>query len=113
VRQTYAGLIEIEPDWVSEHLADVLLLDVRQPGEVDERLGRIAAAQLLPLDALKSRLADLPRERPVVTVCHAGMRSAQATVLLKQGGFTRVANLRGGMLLWHQLGLPVVHGSAA
>ena len=47
-----------------------------------------------------------------MTVCHAGMRSGQATVLLKQGGFTRVANLRGGMLLWHQLGLPVVHGAA-
>ena len=112
VRQTYAGLIEIEPDWVSEHLPDVLLLDVRQHGEVDERLGRIAAARLLPLDELKEQLADLPRDRPVVTVCHAGMRSGQATVLLKQGGFTRVANMRGGMLLWNQLGLPVVHGPA-
>jgi len=113
VRQTYAGLIEIEPDWMSEHLPDVLLLDVRQHGEVDERLGRIAAARLLPLDQLKDQLADVPRDRPVVTVCHAGMRSGQATVLLRQGGFTRVANLRGGMLLWNQLGLPVVHGPVA
>jgi len=112
VRQTYAGLIEIEPDWVSEHLPDVLLLDVRQHGEVDECLGRIAAARLLPLNELKDQLADLPRDRPVVTVCHAGMRSGQATVLLRQGGFTCVANMRGGMLLWHQLGLPVVHGNA-
>ena len=70
------------------------------------------AARQLPLNALKEQLADLPRDRPVVTVCHAGMRSGQATVLLKQGGFTRVANMRGGMLLWHQLGLPVVHGPA-
>ena len=112
VRQTYAGLIEIEPDWVSEHLPDVLLLDVRQHGEVDERLGRIASARLLPLNELKDQLAGLPRDRPIVTVCHAGMRSGQATVLLRQGGFTRVANMRGGMLLWHQLGLPVEHGAA-
>ena len=107
VRQTYAGLIEIEPEWVSEHRADVLLLDVRQEGEVDERLGRIEGAQLLPLNELKSRLNEVPRDKPVVAVCHAGMRSAQATVILRQGGFQRVANLRGGMLMWHQLGLPV------
>jgi glyoxylase-like metal-dependent hydrolase (beta-lactamase superfamily II)/rhodanese-related sulfurtransferase len=111
VRQTYAGLIEIEPDWVSEHLPEVLLLDVRQHGEVDERLGRIACARLLPLDELQGQLPALPRDRPIITVCHAGTRSAQATVLLKQAGFTRVANMRGGMLLWNQLGLPVATGS--
>ncbi|MDB6002559.1 MAG: fold metallo-hydrolase [Rhizobacter sp.] len=110
VRQTYAGLIEIDPEWVSEHLDDVLLLDVRQREEMDERLGRIATARLLPLCELKGQLAELPQDRPVVTVCHAGMRSGQATVLLKQGGVTRVANMRGGMLMWHQLGLPVVRG---
>ena len=108
VRQTYAGLIEIDPEWVAEHLDDVLLLDVRQPEEMDERLGSIAAARLLPLSELKDQLAGLARDRPVVTVCHAGIRSAQATTLLRQGGITRVANMRGGMLTWHQLGLPVV-----
>lgn len=111
VRQTYAGLIEIDPEWVAEHLDEVLLLDVRQPEEMDERLGRIAAAQLLPLSELKGRVAELAQDRPVVTVCHSGMRSGQATVLLKQGGLTRVANLRGGMLMWHQLGLPVSRAS--
>jgi sulfur dioxygenase len=110
VRQTFAGLIEIDPEWVSEHLADVLLLDVRQREEMDERLGRIESARLLPLNELQGRLGELPRDRPVIAVCHAGMRSGQATVLLRQGGFTRVANLRGGMLTWHQLGLPVVRG---
>ncbi len=112
-RQTFAGLIEIDPEWVSEHLDDVLLLDVRQREEMDERLGRIESARLLPLSELKSQLAELPQDRPVITVCHAGMRSGQATVLLKQGGFTRVANMRGGMLMWHQLGLPVVRGERA
>ena len=111
VRQTYAGLLEIDPEWVAEHLGAVHVLDVRQSDELDERLGRIAGAQHVPLNDLKDRLAENPRERPVVAVCHAGMRSGQATVILRQAGFPRVANLRGGMLSWQQLGLPVVRGA--
>lgn len=107
VRQTYAGLQEIDPEWVSEHLGDLLLLDVRQEGELDERLGHVDGALPVPLDELRQRLAEIPRDKPIVTVCHAGMRSGQATVILRQGGFERVANMRGGMLMWHQLGLPV------
>ena len=45
----------------------------------------------------------LRQDRPIVAVCHAGMRSGQATVILRGGGFERVANMRGGMLLWSQL----------
>jgi len=110
VRQSYAGLLEIDPDWVAEHQADVHVLDVRQPEELSESLGQIAGAQCIPLNELKGRVAEVPSERPVVPVCHAGMRSGQATVILRQAGFSRVANLRGGMLLWQQFGLPVVRG---
>src|SRR5574338_605113 len=102
VRQSYAGWLEIDPDWVAEHQAEVHMLDVRQPEELAEKLGHIAGAQCIPLNQLKDRLAEVPRDRPVVSVCHAGMRSGQATVILRQAGFPRVANLRGGMLLWQQ-----------
>ena len=106
VRQTYAGLLEVEPDWVSEHLPDVHVLDVRQPQEMQDSLGLIAGSQLVPLNELKARVSEIPREKPVVAVCHAGVRSGQATVILRSTGFDRCANLRGGMLLWSQLGLP-------
>ena len=112
VRQTYAGLLEIEPEWVAEHLPLVHVLDVRQPQEMQESLGRIANAQLIPLNELKARLAEIPKDKPVVAVCHAGTRSGQATVILRSGGLARCANLRGGMLLWSQLGLPTQKGSA-
>jgi sulfur dioxygenase len=108
VRQSYAGLLEIDPDWVAEHRAALHVLDVRQPEELSDKLGHIAGAQCIPLNELKARVAEVPSERPVVAVCHAGMRSGQATVILRQAGFTRVANMRGGMLLWQQLSLPVV-----
>lgn len=107
VRQSYAGLLEIDPEWVAEHFADVQIVDVRLRDEMDERLGRIASARLVPLNELRERLGEIAADRPVVAVCHAGMRSGQATVILRQAGFTRVANMRGGMLQWHQLGLPV------
>jgi rhodanese-related sulfurtransferase len=106
VRQNYAGLLEIEPEWVAEHLDRVHVLDVRQPEEMQESLGSIPGALFIPLSELKARLAEVPTDRPVVTVCHAGMRSGQATVILRSGGVTRFANLRGGMLLWSQTGRP-------
>ena len=112
VRQNYAGLLEIEPEWVAEHLGDVHVLDVRQREEVGEPTGCIANAQVIPLSELKARLAEVPKDKPVISVCHAGMRSGQATAILRGAGFPRVANLRGGMLLWQQLGLPVVLGPA-
>jgi len=106
VRQTYAGLLEIEPEWVAEHLLQVRVLDVRLPQEMQESLGTIADSQRIPLNELKARLSEIPRDRPVIAVCHAGMRSGQATVILRGAGFERYANMRGGMLLWSQLGLP-------
>jgi len=111
VRQTYAGLLEIEPEWVAEHLRQVHVLDVRQPQEMQESPGSIADAQLIPLSELASRLSEIPRGKPVVVVCDAGIRSGQATVILRSAGLQRCANLRGGMLLWSQLGLPTQRSS--
>lgn len=112
VRQSYAGMLEIDPEWVAEHLTEVHVVDVRHREELVERLGRIDGAQWIPLNELQGRLTEIPKDKPVIPVCHAGMRSAQATVILRQHGFSQVANLRGGMLLWDQSGLPVVHGMA-
>jgi rhodanese-related sulfurtransferase len=91
----------------------VHVLDVRQAGEMQESLGYIAGAQCIPLNELSTRLTEVPRDQPVIAVCHAGMRSGQATVILRGAGFERYANLRGGMLLWSQLGLPTEHRIAA
>ncbi len=107
VRQGYSGLLGIDAHWVSEHLDDVHVLDVRHNEELHEMLGRIAGAQWIPLHQLKDRLGEVPRDKPVIAVCHAGMRSGQATLILGKAGFPRVANLQGGMLLWNQQGYQV------
>jgi rhodanese-related sulfurtransferase len=60
---------------------------------------------------LAERTGELSKDRPIVAVCRAGSRSAQATVLLQQAGFTDIANLNGGMLRWRAEGYPVEGGS--
>jgi sulfur dioxygenase len=108
---TFAGIWEVEPDWVEEHAADVAVVDVREPDEFDGPMGHIRGAELVPLGELAARAGALPRERPIITVCRAGGRSAQATLILRKAGFDRVANLAGGMLRWRAQHFPVEGGA--
>ena len=112
VYMTFAGVMEIEPHWVEENLAGVLMLDVREAQEFTGPLGHIPGAVNIPLGALAELAGQVSADKPVVTVCRAGGRSARATAILDQAGFERVANLAGGMLRWRAQGL-VVDGGAA
>ena len=105
-RRSFAGVLEVEAEWLGEHLAEVNVVDVREPAEWNGDLGRIPGARPLPLGELRARLDELPRDRPVIAVCRSGGRSAEASLILEQAGFPRAANLSGGMIRWHELGLP-------
>jgi rhodanese-related sulfurtransferase len=97
---TFAGIWEVQPQWLEEHLREVQIVDVREPSEFNGPLGHVPGAILLPLGLLGEAGGRLSKERPVVTVCRSGARSAQASVLLGKSGFSKVANLSGGMLRW-------------
>ena len=112
LRYTFAGIWEIDPHALEEHAKTVQILDVREPPEFTGPLGHIRGAILIPLGQLAQRAAELARDRPVVAVCRAGSRSAQATVILRQAGFTDVANLSGGMLRWRAERQAVEGGNA-
>jgi glyoxylase-like metal-dependent hydrolase (beta-lactamase superfamily II)/rhodanese-related sulfurtransferase len=103
---TYGGLPEIGPEWVARHRDEVNVLDVRSAPEFDGELGHIARAQLIPIDELRARSAEVNGDKPVVVVCQTGRRSGVATVILRKAGFARVATLAGGMVRWRELGLP-------
>src|SRR5437879_5773330 len=100
LRYSFAGVWEIDPHGLEEHAGAVQILDVREPEEFTGALGHIKAAMLIPLGELAERTDELAKDRPIVAVCRAGGRSAQATVLLPEAGFGDVANLAGGMLRW-------------
>jgi len=112
LRFTFSGLWEVEPYWLEENLGAVHVLDVREPDEFTGPLGHICGATLLPLGELAARAKELPRDKPIVAVCRAGSRSAQATTILHKAGFTDVANLPGGMLRWRGEGRGVEGGAA-
>jgi sulfur dioxygenase len=112
LRYSFAGLWEIDPHGLEEHAQDVQVLDVREPDEFIGPLGHITGAILIPLGELAGRAGELSRDRPIVAVCRAGSRSAQAVSILQQNGFTDVANLTGGMLRWRAEAHPVEGGSS-
>jgi rhodanese-related sulfurtransferase len=107
---TFSGIPEIDPHWVEENAGHVQLLDVREPDEFVGPLGHIAGSVLIPLGTLPERLGELSKEKPVVAICRSGARSAQAVNFLRQAGFTRLANLPGGMIRWRQEGLSTEGG---
>jgi NADPH-dependent 2,4-dienoyl-CoA reductase/sulfur reductase-like enzyme/rhodanese-related sulfurtransferase len=75
-----------------------LLLDVRRP---DERArGFILGSTHIPLDELRQRLNELPRDREIIAYCQSGQRSYNAVRILSQHGF-RVRNLTGSYRTWH------------
>ena len=79
----------------------LFILDVREPSEF--QICRIPGSTLIPLGELPRRLAELPSgaDRPDIVVhCKMGGRSAKAVKQLVDAGFTRVENLKGGILEW-------------
>lgn len=113
VVRTYAGVWQIEPEWVFEHLSDLNVVDVRETAEVDASLlGSIPGCAFLPLSQLRERVAEVPRGKPVVFACPGGARSAIAATIFEQAGGEAVANLRGGIRKWLELGMPLEPGLA-
>ena len=87
-------------------------VDVREPAEFEGLLGHLDGARLVPLAQVRSAATDWPRDAEVLLVCRSGARSAKAAGQLVELGFTRVMNLRGGMLAWNTAALPVVRPTA-
>lgn len=100
LRVSFAGIPEVEPAWVAHNQPSVTILDVREPDELDDTLDGIDNAIAIPLPELRKRVKEVPTDRPVVTLCRSGKRSALAIGILKEAGHQRVANIYGGILRW-------------
>jgi molybdopterin/thiamine biosynthesis adenylyltransferase/rhodanese-related sulfurtransferase/molybdopterin converting factor small subunit len=75
-----------------------VLIDVREPHEY--QICNIPQAKLIPLGDLPKRVNELDSADEIVAHCKSGMRSAKAVDFLKQAGFRKVRNMKGGILAW-------------
>jgi hydroxyacylglutathione hydrolase len=104
--------IDVLPQWTVRDLQRawreddrLLVLDVRQPAEWSE--GHIPGARFITGAELPEHIEELPRDRPIATICGSGYRSSVAASLLRQHGFDDVRNVLGGMTAWESEGLPL------
>lgn len=102
-----AGFREVEPRAAAAVLANVRIVDVREPHEFTGDLGHIRGAELVPLGSVGGAASRWSADEALLLVCRSGGRSGRAAAALSQAGFKRIYNLNGGMLAWNEAGLPV------
>jgi NADPH-dependent 2,4-dienoyl-CoA reductase/sulfur reductase-like enzyme/rhodanese-related sulfurtransferase len=83
--------------WSDLKKGEDCVLDVREPEEYER--GHVSGAVHIPLHDLRSRLDELPRDRPIKAHCRVGQRSHVAVRILRQNGFDAY-NLSGGYRLY-------------
>jgi adenylyltransferase/sulfurtransferase len=103
--QEAAAPVAAESDITPQELFKMLeagqmpfILDVRNPEEF--QICRIPGSSLLPLPELPARHGELDKSKAMIVHCKSGMRSAKAIAYLRQQGFTKLRNLKGGILAW-------------
>ena len=77
-----------------------ILLDVREPWEFE--ICHIDDSLLIPMNTIPDNLSKLDALKPIVCICHHGVRSMHIALFLEQHGFTKTHNLTGGIHAWAQ-----------
>jgi hydroxyacylglutathione hydrolase len=104
----------IDPRELAKRLAAAeppLVLDVRSGAE--HAAEHIPGSLHIPYGELAGRLGELPRDRPIATICRAGKRSGLAASILQREGFEGVVHVGQGVGAWRDLGHPVASGVEA
>ncbi len=81
------------------------VLDVRAADDFGK--GSLPNAKNIPTAAIKDRLGELKKDRPVIVVCDRGTSAGPAAAQLRAAGFGEVYVLAGGLAAWREAGLPV------
>jgi molybdopterin/thiamine biosynthesis adenylyltransferase/rhodanese-related sulfurtransferase len=76
----------------------LILLDVREPYEL--MLSRLDHTLHIPMSQMSERWREIPRDKPVVVLCHHGVRSANLIHQLQAAGYTNLINMEGGIDAW-------------
>jgi rhodanese-related sulfurtransferase len=93
--------LEITVDELAQRRSNaepLAILDVREPWELE--ICGLPESITIPLAGLPGRLDALPRDNPLIVLCHHGMRSERAVMWLRANGFDNAVNLAGGIDAW-------------
>lgn len=82
------------------------LLDVRTPDEFS--LGSLPGAINIPLDEIRDRIDEIPKDKPVYVFCAVGLRGYLAYRILVQHGYDKVRNLSGGLKIYKAATAPII-----
>ncbi len=87
---------------------DALVLDVRDDSEF--AAGHLPNSKHIPSQKMEERWVEIQKfkDKPIVVIYRGGIRSNQASIILKKNGFTQVVNLMGGIDSWKRANLPLV-----
>ncbi|GAB4372999.1 MAG: hypothetical protein Kow0042_16670 [Calditrichia bacterium] len=92
-----------------ENKKEMLIIDVRTPGEYVGELGHIEGSLLRPLQEMENWISEFEKNKNdrIVMVCRSGNRSGVSSRYFSRHGFKNVYNLQGGMRAWNKAGLPI------
>lgn len=93
-----APLVSVKEAADRFHKGEAVLLDVREPFEL--QVASVEGALHVPMMQVPARLGDLPRDKPVLVMCHHGGRSQQVADWLLAQGYAGVQNVAGGIDAW-------------
>jgi rhodanese-related sulfurtransferase len=79
---------------------DSQFIDVRTPNEY--RANHIKEFKNIPLAVLQKKAKELSKDKEVFVICQSGMRSSNASRILKKMGFKHITNIKGGMSAWRK-----------
>jgi hydroxyacylglutathione hydrolase len=85
---------------------EMFLMDVRDRKESAQ--GMIEGAKLIHLGEVQARMAEIPKNKTIVTFCGSGFRGSCAASMLMRNGYPKVQNLHGGFNAWKATGSPIV-----
>ena len=93
-----SGISTEEVHRMIQEKQDFVLLDVRGQPEYDQV--RLPESTLIPLGALRTRLNELPKDKPIITFCKISLRGYEAQLILNAAGFKDIRVMDGGIVMW-------------
>jgi len=94
----FSGVTALDAQTVIDAKKNCTCVDVRSPREYEEE--RIPGVESIPLESLRRRIDEIPRDRGVILVDNTGREAYEASLILRANGFERVGILEGGLKMW-------------